>query len=132
MNRSTFILHSDADRTRAIGAVRVAEAGGRVEVKGAQRNLDQNAAMWAALTDVAAAKPGGRDLTTDQWKVLFLHAWGREVEFLPALDGRTVVPYGHQSSSELSRAEMSSLLDFIHAWGAENGVIFSCSERVAA
>jgi hypothetical protein len=57
-------------------------------------------------------------------KVLFMHACGRQVQFLPALDGGAFVPYG-QSSSDLSVAEMTELLEFMFCWGAENGVVWS-------
>lgn len=103
----------------------------RVEFKGAKRTLPQNDRMWAMLTDVAAQKThAGRRYTPDQWKVLFMHACGREVQFIPALDGSTFIPWG-QSSSDLSKQEMTDLIECIAAWGAENGVVFH-DERAAA
>jgi hypothetical protein len=88
--------------------------------------------MWAMLTDVAEqAEHNGRRYTPDQWKVLFMHACGREVQFIPALDGSTFIPWG-QSSSDLSKQEMTDLIEFIFAWGAEHGVAFQEPEAVAA
>lgn len=79
--------------------------------------------MWAMLTDIAAQKEhSGRKYTPDQWKILFLHAIGREVQFIPSLDNKTFLPWG-QSSSDLSKKEMGDLIDFIDAWCAQNGVI---------
>jgi hypothetical protein len=76
------------------------------------------------LTDVATQKEHvGRKYAPDQWKVLFMHACGREVQFIPSLDNATFIPWG-QSSSDLSKAEMTELIEFIHAWGAEHGVVF--------
>jgi len=87
--------------------------------------------MWSLLTQVAAQKEHcGRRYTTDQWKVIFLHALGREVQFIPSLDSATFIPWGH-SSSDLSKEEMSQLIEFIFSWGAQNGVRFEEREEVA-
>jgi hypothetical protein len=59
-------------------------------------------------------------LSTDQWKVIFLEALDHELAFIPSLDGK-FIPYG-QSSSDLSVKEMSELIEFMFAWGAENNV----------
>lgn len=80
--------------------------------------------MWAMLTEVAAQKMHhGRKYNAEQWKCIFLNACGREVQFLPALDNSTFIPWG-QSSSDLSKEEMSELITFMESWGAENGVVF--------
>jgi hypothetical protein len=52
-----------------------------------------------------------------------LHAWGREVRFVPSLDGKTFVPFA-QSSSDLSKEEMSEVIEFMFAWGSEHNVTF--------
>ena len=76
------------------------------------------------LTDVATqVDHNGKRYTPDQWKVLFMHACGREVQFLPSLDGATFIPWG-QSSSDLSKEEMTELIEFMFSWGAEHGVVF--------
>jgi hypothetical protein len=88
--------------------------------------------MWALLTDVATQKEHhGRRYTPDQWKVIFMAACGREVQFIPSLDGSTFIPWG-QSSSDLSKAEMTDLIEFIMSWGAENGVAFNEPKARAA
>lgn len=124
MTRALIIIHSDFDRRRAAKWCEKAPDGCRVEFKAEKRSLDQNSRLWAMLTDVATqAQHNGRKYTPDQWKCLFLHACGREVQFIPALDNKTFLPWG-QSSSDLSKAEMTELFGFIEAWGAENGVVF--------
>lgn len=130
--RALLVLADDTFRARAIDWIRRAPKDTRVEFKGPKRTLDQNAKLWAMLTDVATQKKHcGRSYTTDQWKVLFMHACGKEVQFLPSLDGSTFIPYGH-SSSDLSVDEMRDLIDFIDAWGAQNGVEFTDPNREAA
>jgi hypothetical protein len=80
--------------------------------------------MWAMLTDVATQLPWhGEKLTTDEWKLLFLDALKREIRAVPSIDGKGVVNIG-RSSSDLSKAEMSDLLELIAAFGANHDVVF--------
>lgn len=131
MSRALLILDNAAARKKASEWVFKAPRGTRVEFKKARRSLPQNDMMWSLLTDVAAQKEhNGRRYSPDQWKVLFMHACGREVQFIPSLDNSTFLPWG-QSSSDLSKEEMSELIDFIMAWGAENGVEFSLDREAA-
>ena len=121
MQRALIRLRSGRDVEAACRLIRQAPAGSRVEVNGPQRTIDQNAKMWAMLTDIARQRPGGRIYTPDEWKVMFLHAVGKELKLLPALEGRGFVPYG-SSSSRLSVGEMIDLIEFMQAWAIENGV----------
>lgn len=131
MSRAVLVLSSDGIRERGIDWLRRAPAGTRVEFKGPKRSLDQNSKLWASLTDIATQKEhAGRKYTPDQWKVLFMHACGREVQFIPSLDNTTFIPWG-QSSSDLGKDEMSALIEFIFAWGAEHGVVFHDPESRA-
>jgi len=124
MSRALLILRSDAIRAKAIHWISRLPEGTRVEFKEPQRSLDQNAKMWAGLTDIAAqATHAGRKWSTDQWKCLFLCALGRETQFIPSLDGQGFIPYG-QSSSDLSKKEMTDLIELMQSWGAEHGVTF--------
>jgi len=124
VTRALLILSTERERRKAIDWVSKAPDGTRLEFKAPRRTLPQNDRMWAMLTDVAQQKEHcGRRYTADQWKILFMHACGREVQFVPSLDGSTFIPWG-QSSSDISKAEMSELIEFIFSWGAENGVRF--------
>ena len=132
MPRALIVVRGAADRDRAAAWSRKAPSGTRIEFKGSKRSLPQNDKMWAMLTDIAQQKEhAGRRYTPDQWKVLFLHACGREVQFIPSLDGATFIPWG-QSSSDLSKEEMSELIEFILKWGTENGVRFHDEQEAAA
>lgn len=97
-----------------------------------RRSLDQNARMWAMLGEISEqVEHCGRKYSPDQWKCLFLHACGQEISFLPALDNQTFVPWGLQSSSRLTKAEMSELIEFMLSWGVQNGVTFRDQEEAA-
>ncbi len=124
MSRALITIATEQDRLRAAKWVTQAPAGTRVEFKAPKRSLPQNDRFWAMLTDISTQKEhAGRKHTTNQWKALFMHACGREVQFLLSLDGVTFIPWG-QSSSDLSKDEMTDLIEFMFSWGAENGVVF--------
>lgn len=130
MTRYAFTLNSSADKARAINAITSAPAGTRIDVKAAKRSLPQNDRLWAMLTEIAMQLEWhGQKLRPDDWKVLFLDALKRETRAVPNLDGTGVVELG-RSSSDLSKSEMSDLMELIAAFGANHGVEFS--ERVAA
>lgn len=131
MSRALVILDSPQTRAKAAGWVMKAPHGTRCEFKASKRSLPQNDLMWSLLTQVAQQKEhAGRRYTPDQWKVLFMHACGREVQFIPSLDGATFLPWG-RSSSDLSKQEMTDLIEFILSWGAQNGVAFHDDARAA-
>jgi hypothetical protein len=133
MSRALLVLANDAIRARALRWIAGAPVGTRVTFQEPKRTLEQNSKLWAMLTDVAAQKQHcGRKYPPDAWKAIFMHALGREMKFVPALDGQGFIPLG-LSSSNLSKAEMSELLEMILAYGAENGVAWSePGERSAA
>ena len=132
MSRALVTIYSDADRRKAASWAESAPRGTRIEFKDAKRSVDQNSLLWSLLSQVASKKEhNGRKYTPNQWKVLFMHACGRDVQFIPSLDNATFIPWG-QSSSDLSKAEMTDLLEFIFAWGAQNGVTFRENSAEAA
>jgi hypothetical protein len=132
MSRALVTIRGAADRERVSRWAAQAPAGTRVEFKEVKRSLPQNDRMWAMLTDIATQKDHyGRKYTPEIWKCLLMHAWGREVKFIPALDGESVVPMVYRSS-DLSKAEMTELIEFMFSWGAQNGIVFhDDEERVA-
>jgi hypothetical protein len=127
-------LRSKAEREQAIQWIQKAPTGSRVEFKGPCRSLDQNSRFWAMLTDVAVqGRINDRRFNTEQWKLMFIHAYaeerGVEIKYLPALNRAGMVPCG-RSSSDLSVQEMSELMEYISAWGAENGIKFHDQEEL--
>jgi hypothetical protein len=122
VTRAVLILAGAAERARALNWIAKAPVNTRVEFKAPKRTLDQSAAMWAALTDIARQLDWhGQRLSTEDWKCLFMAALNTEMRLVPNLDGTGFVPLG-RSSSDLSREEMSQLLDLIHAFAAQRGI----------
>jgi len=100
------------------------------ERKARRRSLEQNDKMWALLTEISEqTEHCGRHFSPDQWKVLMMHACGHTVQFLPALDNSSFVPYGGRSS-HMTKAQMSELIEFIYVWGLEHGVRFQTDKGV--
>jgi hypothetical protein len=123
MSRHVVRIASPEHRRRAHEIVARAPEGYVVEIRAPRRTLDQNALLWALLTEVSIAKPGGRTHTPEVWKCLFMAACGHAVAFETGLDGRPF-PVGFRSS-KLTKAQMSDLIEFVHAWCAEQGLVLS-------
>lgn len=124
MGRATIILNGSVDRARATGWIAKAPAGTRVAFKASKRTIPQNDRMWAMLTDVATQLPWhGQKLLPEDWKLVFLDALKRELRIVPNIDGTGFVNLG-RSSSDLSKQEMSDLMEVIAAFGAQHGVVF--------
>jgi hypothetical protein len=131
MTRYVVHLRTAADRAKAHQIVDAAPIGTRIEAKAAKRSLPQNSRLWASLTDVAQQVPwGGRILRPDDWRDIFMDALPREIRAVPNLDEDGLVMLG-RSSSDLSKEEMSNLLELIYAFGARRGVVFQDDARAA-
>lgn len=118
------------DRSRAAGhtIIDCAPDGAVMTVKPPLRTDDQNSLMWALLSDIARAKPEGRNMPPDHWKILFMQAAGFKFTWEPGLDGEGVVPVGFKSS-RLTKAEFSDLIECIREYGARHEVEWSDEPR---
>lgn len=124
MSRAVVIIQSQADRQRVATWAEKAPAGTRVEFKATKRSLPQNDRMWAMLTDIAQQLTWhGIKLTPGQWKLVFLDALKRELNAVPNIDGTGFVNIG-TSSSDLSKSEMSDMMEIMSAFGAQHDVKF--------
>lgn len=94
-----------------------------VEIKKSTRSLEQNSRLWASLAEVSEqVNWHGRTLTPEEWKHVFTASLKRQ-DVVQGLDGGFVVL--GQSTSNMTKAELSDLLELIYAFGAEHGVKFS-------
>ena len=126
--KSTYYLVNDKVRDNCIAAIHALgvdrDKPFRVSFSEPKRSVAQSDKMWAALDDFAKqATLYGQRYSKDDWKLIFMHALGRELRMAPALDGKGFVPIG-TSSSKLSIRNMSDLIELIHAEGAARGVVF--------
>jgi len=130
MSQVAVILTSRESRERFCRWVMDAPARTVATLKGVKRSIPQNSRLWAMLTDVArqADWPVGSGIkrTTEQWKDLFsgaVKAAASGLEVVPGLEGGFMI-LGLRTS-EMSKAEMTDLQDYIEAWGTQHGVVFS-------
>jgi len=121
--KRTFILSHQQARSRALEAVSLAPDGYAVTISEPTRSLEQNARLWASLTDIAKqVEWHGRYLTPEDWKIIFTASL-KKMEVVPNLDNTGFVALG-QSTSKMSKKELSDLLELVYAFGAERYVVF--------
>ena len=105
---------------------RAREIGAWVTFKTDKRSIDQNSLLWALLTEVSEqAEWDGKKRSPEDWKDLFtasvLAAKGG-LDIVQGLMGGFVI-LGLRTS-DMTKAEMGELIDWIYAWGAQNNVTF--------
>lgn len=125
----TVIIRGPYQRRLAKEMIDQAPIDGVVRISEPTRNADQNARMWAMLSDVSRAKPDDRKHTPEVWKALFMHACGHAVRFEMGLDGQPF-PVGFRSS-RLTVRQMADLITCIAEYGDRHGVRWSEPERYA-
>lgn len=129
MAGQTIILAGRSQRHFAHGLIEKAPPGAVVNIRKAKRTVDQNAKMWAMLSDVSRAAPEGRLWTTDTWKAAFMHALGHEIMWQPGLNGQPF-PAGFRTS-RLDKEQMADLITMIQEYGDRHQIRWSAPEAVA-
>jgi hypothetical protein len=87
------------------------------------RSLEQNAKLWAMLGEISEQVDWyGQKLSPEDWKHI-LTASLKKQRAVPGIDGGFVVL--GQSTSKMSVAEMSELIELMHAFGAQQNVKFT-------
>jgi len=90
------------------------------------RSLDQNRIMWSCLTDLSNQVAWfGKRLTPEGWKDWITgHLNGQELH--PNMDGTGFISINRGSStSDMTIAEMSAVIELCHAFGADKDVKWS-------
>lgn len=127
MTKRTFILAHTLARRNAMRCIADAPDGYVAVVAEPKRSLEQNARLWAMLTEVSEQVEWyGKRLTPEDWKHVF-SASLRKLQVVPNLDGSGFVALG-LSTSQMSKAQLSELMELIAAFAAERGVRFTASE----
>lgn len=123
MSKQTFRLVHPTARQMASRACINAPDGYVVEIKPATRTVLQNSRLWAMLTDISRqVEWHGLKLSPEDWKHVF-SAGLKKQRAVPGLDGGFVVL--GQSTSKMTKAEMSELQELMSAFGDERGVKWS-------
>jgi hypothetical protein len=113
------------NRERVLAEIAEAPLGARVTLEdGPPRTNPQNRLMWKLLGYFAdQVVHCDRKYEAEIWKCILLKAFGKQLSFVPSLDGLSTVALGYRSSL-LSVDEMSQFIEFIYAEGTKIGVAF--------
>ena len=124
MTRAVILLISETQRAFARGLIDKAPPYSRVEIKGPRRTIEQNDMMWGLLTNLSNQLVWhGQKLSPEDWKLVMLDGLKRERRLVPNINGDGFVDLG-RSSRDLSKEEMSQLIELIICFGANHGVNF--------
>lgn len=124
MTRATVVIRSAPDRAKVCRWAQNVEPGTVIEFRKARRSPDQNALLWAMLTDVARQVDWyGQKLTAEDWKDVFTASL-RKSRVIPGIEAGSFVVLGMRTS-DMTKDEFSNLIELIHAFAAERGVVFS-------
>jgi hypothetical protein len=114
-----------ADRAKAIQGldVAIAKGGWLMELRAETRTDEQNRAIHGLIGQIMKQRTHHNGVRMDMalWKAVFLQALGEEVRFVPTLDGDGLFPLG-LSTSKLTIARGSELIEFILCWAAREGL----------
>ncbi|MCO6546895.1 MAG: recombination protein NinB [Gilliamella sp.] len=127
-NKKIFKLVSETVKNNLINFIRSLPVDSKnplvVCIQEMTRTLEQNARMWATLTDISKqVNWHGLTLTPEEWKHVFT-ATLKGQKTVPNLDGTGFIVLG-QSTRTMSKKELSDLLELAYAFGAKKGVNWS-------
>ena len=94
-----------------------------ISIKPETRSNAANRRMWAMLRDISKQVVWhGQKLSDEEWKHVFSAAMAQQ-KVVPGVNGGFVVM--GQSTSKMTRAEMSEMQTLMEAFGAERDVMWS-------
>lgn len=118
------IIRGAPQRDLAKALIERAPVDAVVTIKEGTRSMDQNAKLWAMLSDIARAKPEGRVMAPELWKAAFMSALGYEIIWQPGIENAPPFPAGFRSS-RMSKAQFADLITFVQSYGDRHGVRWS-------
>lgn len=93
-----------------------------------RRSIAQNAKLWACLADIAEQLEWPvngvlQKLSSEDWKTLITAAARQETRVAAGLSGGAVMLGA--STRKMTVAEMGDVIEFMHAFGEDRGVVWS-------
>ena len=130
MKRQFKLINQDT-KVHVCRQVMQAEFGRVVTIQDPTRTLEANAKLHAMLTDISRqAKYMGKPRSVEFWKALFVSGWmvatDQNPEMCPGLEGEYLVL--RESTATMSGKRLSSVIEYVHAWAAQEGVRFTAPE----
>ena len=99
-----------------------------VKIQPMTRSLEQNSKLHALLSDISKqCEFNGKKRDIDTWKMIMVSAHtvatGGQIEIATGLEGEDINL--RESTAKMSVKRSASLIEYITAWGVENGVKFN-------
>jgi hypothetical protein len=130
MPRAVVQIKGKADRNLVATWAGTVPEGTTVEFRSPRRSLDQNSLLWSLLGQISKQVDWyGQKLSAEDWKDV-TSASLRRYHVVPGIDAGTFVPLGMRTS-QMTKDELSSLIELVYAFGAERGVKFRELELVS-
>lgn len=140
MTPATFLFKRDNPKRLAVVELIIAtirdlaanDAEFQLTIGAIKRTLDQNKAMWPALTDFAQQVVWPHTvngewtialMSKESWKAVLTAAFEQQTEMAQAIGGGSVMVGAR--TSQYSKRKMGDFLTFVHAEGEERGVQWS-------
>ena len=119
---------SPTNREVIIDRIRHLPDGWVVRAGPPRRSLDQSALFHSLCGQIAKARPewAGMAMDADDWKSLLVVSHAKAtaddgVRLVPSLEGGGLVQL-RESTATMSKARASSLIDYVQAWAAGQGI----------
>lgn len=130
MMKRIFVFAHQQARDMAAHVCRNAPLGYVCTIQEPTRSLEQNAKLWALLTDVSNQVDWyGQKLTQEEWKDVFSASLKKQ-KVVPGIDGGFVVC--GQRTSKMGKKEFGDLIELIYAFGVTHDVQWSDEMMEAA
>lgn len=130
MMKRIFVFAHQQARDMAAHVCRNAPLGYVCTIQEPTRSLEQNAKLWALLTDVSHQVDWyGQKLTQEEWKDVFSASLKKQ-KVVPGIDGGFVVC--GQRTSKMGKKEFGDLIELIYAFGVTHDVQWSDEMMEAA
>jgi hypothetical protein len=115
-------------RAAALDAVANAPDGWWVHVGPPPRSNDQNRLMHELFGQIAKARPewAGMPMAAEDWKALLVEGHAKATgqggaRLVMSLEGNGLIQL-RESTATMSRARASSLIEYVQAWAAQQGI----------
>ena len=131
-DKQTFFLRNEQVRSNCQAFIQSLPADDKkplvIKIQPMTRNLEQNNKLHAMLSDISKqCEFGGEKRDMNTWKMIFCSAHriatGDKAEMAIGLEGEVINL--RESTAQMSVKRMASLIEYVTAWGVQNGVKFN-------
>jgi hypothetical protein len=122
------IILTPHNREAICQVIRETDDGYVVQIRPRRRSLDQNAALHGYCAQIAKARPewAGMPMAAEDWKALLVEGHAKATgqggaRLVMSLEGNGLIQL-RESTATMSRARASSLIEYVQAWAAQQGI----------